>query len=133
MRPQTILATATLLAVGVLLGAAPIAAVAQDKNPDLRYSPAQLAESAIHRRAVEAVIWAMPSVNAELMFQAPVQAKGGLQPGRLLVAARRLEESDAHAEPRHHLSYAFLQHEGRGADGAGDSGGGERKLDHWEH
>lgn len=30
----------------------------------------------IHRRAVEAVIWGMPAVNAELMFQAMAQAKG---------------------------------------------------------
>jgi hypothetical protein len=36
----------------------------------------QLAQNALHRRAVEAVIWGMPAVNAELMFQAMVQAKG---------------------------------------------------------
>ena len=51
--------------------------------------------------------------------------QGGLQPGRLLVAARQLEEPDAHAQPRHDLSHALLQHEGRRADGAGDSAGRE--------
>ncbi len=76
MRTQTILATATLLAVGALLGCPPIPAVAQDAKPDSSITPAQLAERAMHRRAVEAVIWGMPAVNAELMFQAMVQPKG---------------------------------------------------------
>jgi hypothetical protein len=34
-------------------------------------------QSSIHRRAVEAVIWSMPAVNFELMYQAAVKAKGG--------------------------------------------------------
>jgi hypothetical protein len=34
------------------------------------------AESTIRRRAVEAVIWGMPAVNFELMYQASVQASG---------------------------------------------------------
>ena len=34
------------------------------------FSPDELAKRAIERRAVEAVIWGMPAVNAELMFQA---------------------------------------------------------------
>jgi hypothetical protein len=41
-----------------------------------RLTPEQLARNALHRRAVEAVIWGMPAVNAELMFEAMVQAKG---------------------------------------------------------
>ena len=36
-----------------------------------------LASCAIARRAVEAVIWGMPAVNAELMFQA-MGRQGGL-------------------------------------------------------
>ncbi len=39
------------------------------------FSPAELAERALYRRAVEAVIWGMPAVNAELMFQAMPAAK----------------------------------------------------------
>ena len=39
-------------------------------------SPDDLARRAVERRAVEAVIWGMPAVNAELMFQAMAQAKG---------------------------------------------------------
>jgi len=33
------------------------------------YTPAQLHERAIHRRAVEAAVWGMPAVNYDLMFQ----------------------------------------------------------------
>ena len=41
-------------------------------------SPSDLAERAIHRRAVEAVIWGMSAVNCDLMYQAMVRAaKGG--------------------------------------------------------
>jgi len=40
-------------------------------------SPSELAERTVHRRAVEAVIWGMPAVNCDLMYQAMVrQAKG---------------------------------------------------------
>jgi hypothetical protein len=34
------------------------------------FTPAQLAERTLHRRAVEAVIWGMPAVNYERMLQA---------------------------------------------------------------
>ncbi len=52
-----------ILAAFACIVAAPLAS-AQD------YSAGELAERAIHRRAVEAVIWGMPAVNAELMFEA---------------------------------------------------------------
>src|SRR5882672_8290391 len=39
-------------------------------------SAEELARRAVERRAVEAVIWGMPAVNAELMFQAVRDAKG---------------------------------------------------------
>jgi hypothetical protein len=38
-------------------------------------SAADLTRRTIHRRAIEAVIWGMPAVNAELMFQAMAEAK----------------------------------------------------------
>ena len=42
-----------------------------------RSTAADLAERTIHRRAVEAVIWGMPAVNYDLMYQAMVrEAKG---------------------------------------------------------
>ena len=33
-------------------------------------TPKQLARNALHRRAIEAVIWGMPAVNTDLMYQA---------------------------------------------------------------
>ena len=40
------------------------------------FSSADLAERRLNRRAVEAVIWGMPAVNFELLYQAMVQTKG---------------------------------------------------------
>lgn len=39
--------------------------------------PADLSERTVHRRAVEAVIWGMPVVNYDLMYQAAVREAGG--------------------------------------------------------
>ena len=61
-----------------------------DSKTESAFSPTELAERAIHRRAIEAVIWGMPAVNAELLFQAMADAKSRLQSGHLLVAARNL-------------------------------------------
>ena len=47
-----------------------------DSKTESAFSAAELAERTLHRRAVEAAIWGMPAVNAELMFQAMVQVKG---------------------------------------------------------
>src|SRR5260221_9698252 len=45
---------------------------------DAPLSSAQLAERTLHRRAVEAVIWGMPAVNYDRMYQAMVrETKGG--------------------------------------------------------
>ena len=49
---------------------------AQTGKTESTYSPADLAERAIQRRAVEAVIWGMSAVNTDLMYQALVRAKG---------------------------------------------------------
>ena len=56
-----------------------------------------------------------------------------LQPGPLLVAPARLEEPDAHAEPRRDLSHAVLQHEGRRSGGAGDSARRRRPVQRQHH
>jgi hypothetical protein len=41
-------------------------------------SPIELAERALERRAVEAIIWGMPAVNFDLMYQAMIRdAKAG--------------------------------------------------------
>ena len=46
-----------------------------DSKIESAFSPSELAERALHRRAVEAVIWGMPAVNAELMYKAMADAK----------------------------------------------------------
>src|SRR5688572_9091915 len=40
------------------------------------FTPEQLAERTVYRRAVEAVIWGMPAVNTDLMYQALARAGG---------------------------------------------------------
>ena len=97
------------------------------------FSPDDLARRTVERRAVEAVIWGMPAVNFDLMYQAMARGQRLVEPGRLLVAAARLEEPDADAQSRRDLPHALLQHEGRRADGDGDSAGGSRRLDHRQH
>jgi hypothetical protein len=89
MRMPSILATVTLLAVGVLFGDPRIPAVAEDKRPDSTVTPALLAERAVHRRAVEAVIWGMPAVNFDLMYQAMVHdAKAGAGTNKIVYWSR---------------------------------------------
>jgi hypothetical protein len=44
-------------------------------NP--KWTSDELKRRAVQRRAVEAVIWGMPAVNSDLMYQALVQLKGG--------------------------------------------------------
>jgi len=76
---------------GLLLPALPVAASAQQGGSgspgvtqparagaaaDPPFSSAQLAERALHRRAVEAVIWGMPAVNYDLMLQETLRAGG---------------------------------------------------------
>ena len=58
-------------AYGLLMGSVILPAYAQTN-----WTPAQLTERAIERRAVEAVIWGMPAVNFDLLYQAMAQAKG---------------------------------------------------------
>jgi len=51
---------------------------AKKEKTESGYSPTELADRAIQRRAVEAVVWAMPMVNTDLMYQAMVrETKGG--------------------------------------------------------
>jgi hypothetical protein len=51
---------------------------AQTGKKESTFSSAELAERAIQRRALEAVIWGMPAVNTDLMYQAMVrETKGG--------------------------------------------------------
>ena len=53
------------------------------------YSPEELARRAIERRAVEAVVWAMPAVNTEFMFDEMVKARG--KPGQVIYSGKPLD------------------------------------------
>jgi len=75
MRMRTASILAVMLSAAVLLGGSAIPAFAQAKKPDPSFMPAQLAERTVHRRAVEAVIWGMPAVNFDRMYQAVLSAK----------------------------------------------------------
>jgi hypothetical protein len=56
-----------------------VPALAQEANTnnDSAVTPEQLTERTIHRRAVEAVIWGMPAVNYQLMYQEMVDKVHG--------------------------------------------------------
>ncbi len=43
----------------------------------MTFTPEQLRQRTLHRRAVEAAIWAMPAVNFEMLYQALVRDAGG--------------------------------------------------------
>ena len=46
---------------------------------NMKFSTADLATRTIHRRAVEALIWGIPAVNFDLMYQSHVrEAKGAI-------------------------------------------------------
>ena len=74
--------SATLLAAGTLLGMMAQSTGAQEKQAGSdtttasSLTPTQLAERLLYRRAVEAVIWGMPAVNAQLMYDAVKQVGG---------------------------------------------------------
>jgi hypothetical protein len=53
------------------------------------YSPDELLRRSQERRAVEAVIWGMPAVNTELMFDAMVKAGG--KPGEIIYWGKPLD------------------------------------------
>ena len=82
MQKRTTMACTTLLAVGILLGGLVIPTRGEEKKLEpgaktvASFTPDQLAERSLHSRAVEAVIWGMPAVNAQLTFDAVKQVGG---------------------------------------------------------
>jgi hypothetical protein len=70
----------------------------QPPNGDAAFSPAQLVERTIHRRAVEAVIWGMPAVNYELMLQEMLTKTSG-QVGRVIYWGRPLDAKNQTLTP----------------------------------
>src|SRR6478736_2535305 len=101
MRTRMVWAGPATLAAGTLLGwlaavgPLPPAVVAQEKKSEPTggnvptFTPAQLAERSLHRRAVEAVIWGMPAVNYDLMYQAMIRdAKAGAGSNKIVFWSR---------------------------------------------
>jgi hypothetical protein len=68
-----------ILLAALALAANAVVAHAQISPSAPSYSADELARRMIERRAVEAVIWGMPAVNTELMYQA-MQKLGGKPP-----------------------------------------------------
>jgi hypothetical protein len=62
--------SAALLAVATLPGGFVMSSFDSTGKIGSPFTATQLAERSLHRRAVEAVIWGMPAVNAQLMFDA---------------------------------------------------------------
>ena len=66
------------------------------------FAPDEIADRALERRAVEAVIWGMPAVNYDLMLPGDARRhRRRARAGDLLGPAARLDEPDADPEPRH--------------------------------
>ncbi len=68
--------TAALVA-GIALAGGSYAHVAGRETSAGSFTPAQISERAVHRRAVEAVIWGMPVVNYALMYREMVNKTHG--------------------------------------------------------
>ncbi len=82
----------------------------------------QLAERALNRRAIESVIWGMPAVNAQLMFDAVKKCGGDFN--QIVYWSRPLTwKNQTLTQPQHDLRLPDLQHQGRRPDGAGDPTG----------
>jgi hypothetical protein len=70
----------------------------------ISYSPTDLTESAIYRRAVEAAIWGMPAVNYQLMYEEMVRkVKGDFN--QVLYWSRLLDWKNQTLTPNPHVIY----------------------------
>ena len=76
MNTKHVINVVVVVAVVALAFTSTAFAQSQPARTQSSFSQKELTERTVHRRAVEAVIWGMPAVNAELMYQAMVQAKG---------------------------------------------------------
>ena len=83
-------------------------------------NPAEIADRALHRRAIEAVIWGMPAVNFELMRRQMV--KPAESANQVVFWSRPVGwKNQTLTQPRHHLLHAVLRHQGRRPSGDGDT------------
>ncbi|RVO72339.1 DUF1254 domain-containing protein [Sinorhizobium meliloti] len=68
-------------------------------------TPAHLAERTLHRRAVETVIWGMPAVNAQLMYDAVKQVGGDFN--QIVYWSRPLSWKNQTLTPNPNTIYVF--------------------------
>ena len=73
-----------------------------------------LAQRAIERRAVEAVIWGMPAVNYDLMLPGDADKTAGKGTRSSIGHARSTGTTRRSRRIPTHLFHGLLQHEGRG-------------------
>ncbi|RVI64097.1 DUF1254 domain-containing protein [Sinorhizobium meliloti] len=97
--------------IGTVLGGLGIPSAAQEQRSDTaaaavsQFTPAQLAERTLHRRAIEAVIWGMPAVNAQLMYDAVKQA--GSDFNQVVYWSRPLSWKNQTLTPNPNTIYVF--------------------------
>ncbi len=75
-RPTAFRLTVTAIVLGCALLGMTHGAIAQDKNPETG-SFRELERQVLQHRALEAVIWGMPAVNRDLMYQAMLRETKG--------------------------------------------------------
>ena len=74
-----------------------------------KFTPDELTERMVNRRAVEAVLWGMPAVNYDLLYKAALKAKGDFNQ---VVYWSRLPDwkNQTLSQTRHSLLLPIYQH-----------------------
>ena len=95
-----------------------------------QYTPNELAQRTVARRAVEAVIWGMPAVNFDLMYQSMVKAGGAFN--QIVYWSRLPSWKNQTLTPNPDTIYVFPFFDTKdvGPDGAGDPAGEDGGVDH---
>ena len=104
MKPQWLTGALLVLFFGTPLCGLAMPARAQETDA-ISFTPEQLAERTLHSRAVEAVIWGMPAVNAQLMFDAVKQA--GSDFNQIVYWSRPLTWKNQTLTPNPNTIYVF--------------------------
>jgi hypothetical protein len=104
MKPQWLTGALLVLYLGAPLCGLATPARAQEIGAT-SFTPEQLAERTLHNRAVEAVIWGMPAVNAQLMFDAVKQT--GSDFNQIVYWSRPLTWKNQTLTPNPNTIYVF--------------------------
>jgi hypothetical protein len=107
MKPQWLTRVLLVLFFGAPLCGLGTLARAQETG-GAAFTPEQLAKRTLHSRAVEAVIWGMPAVNAQLMFDAVKQS--GSDFNQIVYWSRPLTWKNQTLTPNPNTIYVFPFH-----------------------